>query len=546
MLCIAFIYKTLPVILRDLYKFVKYLIIFFELLNKKILSYKISNQQILHNGVFVKNFFKSLFKLSPIFLLASLMIISNISVLSEMTGIKLNILIIAPIATCYAFIVAMLTEKFKFADILDAAVANVKEMQIVFFILMLAYALADSFMYTGVGAAIINISMKVGLSARTVAVISLLISSCLSVATGSSWGTFAACAPIFLWLTHILGGNVLLSLCAVAGGSCFGDNLGLISDVTVVSSAIHKVEITDRMKSQGAWSLFVLVVSSVLFLIASLSLPTGSVNPHAAIDAIPAEVWEKLRSDKPAAVNLLNQVKQGVPLYMVIPMIVVIATALKGISTVICLVLGLVSCFILGAFAGTVTSVSTCLDLMYNGFADAGSWVIAMMMWVAAFGGVMRKMNAFKPLADISVYISKNVRQLLFWNGAISLLGNAALADEMAQITTMGPIIKDITDENIEGDEKDMYRIRLRNATFSSALGVFGSQLIPWHVYLSYFVGVAATVYPLQVFNQIDLIKQNYLAIIAVSSLLLFTIIPIDKFIPGFSIPTEPKVHIKK
>jgi Na+/H+ antiporter family protein len=546
MLCIAFIYKTLPVILRDLYKFVKYLIIFFELLNKKILSYKISNQQILHNGVFVKNFFKSLFKLSPIFLLASLMIISNISVLSEMTGIKLNILIIAPIATCYAFIVAMLTEKFKFADILDAAVANVKEMQIVFFILMLAYALADSFMYTGVGAAIINISMKVGLSARTVAVISLLISSCLSVATGSSWGTFAACAPIFLWLTHILGGNVLLSLCAVAGGSCFGDNLGLISDVTVVSSAIHKVEITDRMKSQGAWSLFVLVVSSVLFLIASLSLPTGSVNPHAAIDAIPIEVWEKLRSDKPAAVNLLNQVKQGVPLYMVIPMIVVIATALKGISTVICLVLGLVSCFILGAFAGTVTSVSTCLDLMYNGFADAGSWVIAMMMWVAAFGGVMRKMNAFKPLADISVYISKNVRQLLFWNGAISLLGNAALADEMAQITTMGPIIKDITDENIEGDEKDMYRIRLRNATFSSALGVFGSQLIPWHVYLSYFVGVAATVYPLQVFNQIDLIKQNYLAIIAVSSLLLFTIIPIDKFIPGFSIPTEPKVHIKK
>lgn len=546
MLCIAFIYKTLPVILRDLYKFVKYLIIFFELLNKKFLSYKICNQQILHNGVFVKNFFKSLFKLSPIFLLASLMIISNISVLSEMTGIKLNILIIAPIATCYAFIVAMLTEKFKFADILDAAVANVKEMQIVFFILMLAYALADSFMYTGVGAAIINISMKVGLSARTVAVISLLISSCLSVATGSSWGTFAACAPIFLWLTHILGGNVLLSLCAVAGGSCFGDNLGLISDVTVVSSAIHKVEITDRMKSQGAWSLFVLVVSSVLFLIASLSLPTGSVNPHAAIDAIPIEVWEKLRSDKPAAVNLLNQVKQGVPLYMVIPMIVVIATALKGISTVICLVLGLVSCFILGAFAGTVTSVSTCLDLMYNGFADAGSWVIAMMMWVAAFGGVMRKMNAFKPLADISVYISKNVRQLLFWNGAISLLGNAALADEMAQITTMGPIIKDITDENIEGDEKDMYRIRLRNATFSSALGVFGSQLIPWHVYLSYFVGVAATVYPLQVFNQIDLIKQNYLAIIAVSSLLLFTIIPIDKFIPGFSIPTEPKVHIKK
>ena len=169
-----------------------------------------------------------------------------------------------------------------------------------------------------------------------------------------------------------------------------------------------------------------------------------------------------------------------------------------------------------------------------------------MMMWVAAFGGIMGKMNAFEPLAHLSVRISKNVRQLLFWNGTISILGNAALADEMAQITTIGPIIKDITDKNIEASEKDMYRLRLRNATFSSALGVFGSQLIPWHVYLSYFVGIAATVYPLQTFTQIDLISHNYLAIVAVVSLLLFTLVPIDRFLPGFSIPTEPDVKIKK
>lgn len=474
------------------------------------------------------------------------MIISNIKALSEYFNIKLDILIIAPIATFYAIIVAMLTERFTFTDVLDAAISNVKEMQIVFFILMLAYALADSFMATGVGAAVINISLKIGLSAKTVAVVSLLISSCLSVATGTSWGTFAACAPVFLWLTHILGGNILLSLSAVAGGSCFGDNLGLISDVTVVSSAIHKVEITDRIKNQGVWSIFSLVIALVIFFIASWSLPTQSVNPTIAIDAIPAEVWEKLAEEKPVAIELLNQVKTGVPLFMVIPMLIVIVTALKGISTVICLSLGLISCFILGAFAGTVPDVKTCLDLMLNGFSDAGSWVIVMMMWVAAFGGIMGKMNAFEPLAHLSVRISKNVRQLLFWNGTISILGNAALADEMAQITTIGPIIKDITDKNIEASEKDMYRLRLRNATFSSALGVFGSQLIPWHVYLSYFVGIAATVYPLQTFTQIDLISHNYLAIVAVVSLLLFTLVPIDRFLPGFSIPTEPDVKIKK
>ncbi|MEL3908662.1 MAG: Na+/H+ antiporter NhaC family protein [Treponemataceae bacterium] len=493
----------------------------------------------------MKSFFKSFFKLSPILVLASLMIISNVDVLSKATGIELDILIIAPIATFYATIVAMIVEKFKFSEVIDAAITNVKEMQIVFFILMLAYALAGAFMATGVGASIINISLKFGLSARTVAVISLIVSSILSIATGTSWGTFAACAPVFMWLTHIVGGNMLLSLCAVSGGACFGDNLGLISDVTVVSSEIHKVEITDRMKSQGAWALFTLILAAIIFIISSWSLPTKTVDPILAIDAIPADAWEKLAIEEPNAVNLLNQVKQGVPFYMVIPMLVVIITALKGVSTIICLVLGLITSFVLGAFAGTVPNIMSCLNIVHQGFSDAGNWVVVMMMWVAAFGGIMGKMNAFKPIADLSIRISKNVRQLLFWNGVISIFGNVALADEMAQITTIGPIVKDITDKNIIGDEKDLYRIRLRNATFSSALGVFGSQLIPWHVYLSFFVGIASAVYPLQTFTQIDIIKQNYLAIIAVVSLFLFTILPLDKFLPGFSIPTEPNVKLK-
>jgi len=190
---------------------------------------------------------RAFFKLSPVLLLAGLMMISNIESFSNALGFKLDILIIAPIAVIYASIVAMITEKFKFNDILNSAVDNVKEMQLVFFILMFAYAMADAFMSTGVGASIITLSLNIGISARTVALVAFLVSSVLSVATGTSWGTFAACAPIFLWMTHILNGNLVLSIAAIAGGSCFGDNLGLISDTTVVSSGIHRVEVTHRM-----------------------------------------------------------------------------------------------------------------------------------------------------------------------------------------------------------------------------------------------------------------------------------------------------------
>ncbi len=170
---------------------------------------------------------RAFFKLTPVLLLAGLMMISNIESFSAVCGFKLDILIIAPIAVLYAVAVAMITEKFKFIDVLNSAIDNVKEMQLVFFILMFAYAMADAFMSTGVGASIITLSLKIGISAKTVAVAAFLVASVLSVATGTSWGTFAACAPIFLWLTHILNGNMVLSLAAIAGGSCFGIISGL-------------------------------------------------------------------------------------------------------------------------------------------------------------------------------------------------------------------------------------------------------------------------------------------------------------------------------
>lgn len=132
------------------------------------------------------------------------------------------------------------------------------------------------------------------------------------------------------------------------------------------------------------------------------------------------------------------------------------------------------------------------------------------------------------------------------WNAILSLVGNATLSDEMAQIVTIGPVIKDILDENVEGSEEDMYKLHLRNATFGDAMGVFGSQLIPWHVYLAYYIGIAVGVYPLIELTQIDFLKYNFMAYIAVFSLLILTFTGFDRFVPLFKLPQEPDVRLKK
>ncbi len=479
-------------------------------------------------------------KLSPVLLLAGLMMASNLG------DLGLDILIIAPIATIYAAIIALLTEKYKINEIVDAAVDRVKEEQLVFFILMLAYGMAEAFMSTGVGAAIINLALGFGITGRTVALVAFIICSVLSVATGTSWGTFAACAPIFLWLNHIVGGNPALTVCAIAGGACFGDNIGLISDTTVVSSGIQGVEVIHRVRHQGVWSIMCLVLSAIFFLTFSLGLPNEIGSAVEAIEQIPDEVYDVLAQERPSAIVLLNQIKEGVPFYMIIPLILVLIVAIIGVPTLVCLGLGIISSYVLGLMAGTVQNTHEFLELMYTGFSDAGSWVIVMMMWVGAFGGIMGKMKAFKPLSTFVLRIVKNVRQLMFANGILSLIGNAALADEMAQIVTIGPIIKELTEENVEASEENMYKLKLRNATFSDALGVFGSQLIPWHVYIGFFVGIAASVYPLFQFTPFDLIKYNFMAIIAVVSILFLTLTGLDRFIPLFNIPSEPEVTLKK
>ncbi|GLI57291.1 sodium:proton antiporter [Propionigenium maris DSM 9537] len=480
--------------------------------------------------------FNALLKISPVFVMAGMMI----------SGF--DVLIAAPVSTIFAAVVAAYTEKLSFKEILDSGVNNVKEMQIVFFILMAAYAMAETFMATGVGASIINLSLSLGITAKSVAVVALMVSSILSIATGTSWGTFAASAPIFLWLNHILGGNVLLTLAAIAGGSCFGDNIGLISDTTVVSSGIQGVEVIKRIRHQGVWSALVLVVSAITFYLVAMfmGLPSGSIEASTAISQIPAEVWEALANERASAVTLLEQVQSGVPIYMTVPLIIVLILAVKGIPTLGCLFAGITTAFLFGRMAGTVAGTREFLDLIYTGFEDAGSWVIIMMMWVAAFGGIMKRIDAFRPLSNLVVAISRNVRQLMFYNGVLSILGNAALSDEMAQIVTVGPIIRELVEKNVDGSPEAIEKLRLRNATFSDALGVFGSQLVPWHVYVGFFIGIANAVYPLHHFVAMDMIRFNIMAVIAVFSILFLTLTGMDRFIPLFALPSDSEVTLKK
>lgn len=459
---------------------------------------------------------------------------------------KLDLLLAAPIAAFAAIIVYMIIYKCNFDKAFEQCLGSVKKIVLIFFILMFAYGVAECFMATGVGAALIRLALNMGVTARTIAPVALIVTCLLSVATGTSWGTFAACAPIFLWLNHLVGGNVMLTVCSIAGGSCFGDNVGMISDVTVLSCGMQDVKIIDRLKHQLVWALGALTIGVIVIYLAGINLPNTQGDVTAAIAQIPEEAITALENERPSALALLNQVKHNnIPYLMIIPLVVVIGLSFMGQHTLICLAAGMVSSLICGSIVGTA-DFSMWLDLLLKGFGDAGSWVIVMMAWVAAFGGIMNSMNAFEPLANLIKKISRNVQQLMGWCGVLCLVGNAVLADEAAQVATISPIIRDVVEKNVECDEKDQYTLRLRLATFTSSMGIYGSELIPWHCFPVFFASIASAVYPLQSFSPIDIISKNYMSFIVVGSLLLLTFTGLDRFIPMFALPNKKSAKLKK
>ena len=476
-------------------------------------------------------------KFLPLFLFAALVLF-----------LKFDLLIAAPIASFVAIVVYMLTSKVKFGNAFEHGMEATKKIILVFFILMFATTVGECFMKTGVGAAMINLALKLGVSARTIAPVCLLVCSLLSVATGSSWGTFAACAPIFLWLSHIVGGNAGLTVCAIAGGSCFGDNIGMISDVTVLSCGMQNIRIIDRVKHQLFWSIGCLLLSGLVFYLVGLigmKLPTTTGDVTEAISKIDAGTMEKLKEERESAWQMLNQLQQNIPYYMIVPVLVVIVLSFLNIHTLLCLGAGIFSSLLLGTLAGTIgfSDWFSATGIIFKGFESAGSWVVVMMMWISVFGGIMNAMDAFAPLKRLVVKLSGNVHHLMGWCSVLCLLGNAALADEAAQVSTMSPIVRDIVEQNTVCDsEEEAYNLRVKLATFTSAMGIYGSELIPWHCFPVFFAGIASMVYPLKEFTPVDIISKNFTSFIIIGSILILTFTGLDRFIPKFGLPKSAKL----
>lgn len=227
----------------------------------------------------------------------------------------------------------------------------------------------------------------------------VFVASCIiATATGSSIGTMFAAFPVFYASGVALGVNPMFLAGAITSGCIFGDNLAPISDTTIASAFTQTykdgrpTEISGVVSSRLKYSLVAGVISTILFAILS-----GT-------------------SEEVIATQLGNPK----PLFMLIPITILLITVVKTKNIFKAISYGLVA----GTITGLVTGIFT-IDSIFASSKELGNHVTGFLPL-----GVKGMMGTVTLV--ISVF---GIMGIIRESGAMDRTVNAILNSKLANTT---------------------------------------------------------------------------------------------------------------
>jgi len=134
-------------------------------------------------------------------------------------------------------------------------------------ILLLAWSLADVCQLLGTGAFVASV-FESGVPGVLFPPAIFMIGVFISMATGSSWGTFAILIPIAIPVAAQIGVSPVVATGAVLSGGMFGDHTSPISDTTILSSMASGCRHADHVRTQLPYAAVAGVTSLVFFVFA--------------------------------------------------------------------------------------------------------------------------------------------------------------------------------------------------------------------------------------------------------------------------------------
>lgn len=278
------------------------------------------------------------------------------------------------------------------------------------------FVLAGAFasLAKGIGAIDATVSLTLHVFPPSFLLPAIFAAACfISLSIGTSVGTVVALVPLIVQLANVGGGNIPLYVATALGGAFFGDNLSFISDTTIAATRTQGCSMADKFKAN-----FIIVLPAAL-----IALGFYIMIGHEAELSVP---------------------DSDAPWWLVIPYIVIIATALCGLNVTVVLLLGILTALIFGLLRD-VSLLDSC-RMMGEGIDSMGNLIIITLM-AAGMLGLIKKMGGIDYLLQ---RLTSRIHGKRGGQACIALLVsmvNLCTANNTVAIITVGSISKKISEQ---------------------------------------------------------------------------------------------------
>ena len=376
-----------------------------------------------------------------------------------------------------AFAIARIFYGMTWEQAEEGMITHLKNTYPAILILIAIGALIGSWMSSGIIPTMIYYGLKV-IHPAVFLPLAFVISSVISIVTGSSWSTVGTFGVALLGAGQIIGFPTPWLAGAIISGAYFGDQMSPLSDTTNLASSFCNVPLFTHIRYMMVNSIPVFIICLIIYLIAGLAIPTEStVDIQSQLDALQGTFrisgWLLLIP----LITIVLVIKKVPPFITLLLSAVVGALAAVLFQPQICDTIGG------GRFGAAITMISSHVkidtgDAILNNLTTTNGMAgmmntVWLILCVIAYAGIMTASGMIHVITQYLLKLMKNTVSTVAATLGTGIFFNLTLGDQYMAIIMPGSMFS-------ETYKKKGLAPELLSRTIEESATVT-SVLVPWN-----------------------------------------------------------------
>ncbi|OEJ14408.1 Na+/H+ antiporter NhaC [Brachyspira hampsonii] len=436
-----------------------------------------------------------------------LFILVTVLIFTVQYGVPIEFLL--TLGTLSACIIAYFAG-YKWEDMENAFIKKVVDTWIGVLIFILIGIVVGSWVYSGTVPMLIYYGIKL-IHPSFIPVMAFIVTSFLSVFTGTSWGSASTAGVAFIGIAQATNTPLPLVAGAVISGAYLGDKNSPISDTTVLAAMGAGTTLSNHIKTMLANTIPAAILAALVFTVLGLNAADSNVNI----------------SNLKEAQEILTSLEQifNFNILLLVPPVFVLIASVKGVNPVITMFIGSLIAIIIGAVTqdfGLINSMKSFVTgfnismsptvnpdnipdtlhfLLNRGGMISTMPSVLFLILALTYGAMLELIGTFNTLIELLIKITKGARSLIFTTWLTTFTINSALSSLQFTFLTLGSVLKTVYD-----------KYNVNRGVLSRTMeegGTLTEVLLPWTVtgvYMTSILGVHTLQYmPYSFFNLISI-----------------------------------------